>query len=52
MPSISATTGTATTFAGTVTSETWWNCSHVTGAAATPHAVDTPINCASARGTG
>lgn len=52
MTSISATTGTATTLAGTVTSETWWNCIHVTGAVASPHAVDTPISCASARGTG
>src|SRR6185437_2082295 len=50
--SISATIGTATTFAGTVTIETWWNCSHVTGAVARPQAVDTPISCASPRGTG
>ncbi len=52
MTSISATTGTATTFAGTVTSETWWNCIHVTGAVARPHAVETPISCARGRGTG
>ena len=51
-PSISATTGTPTTFAGTVTSDTWWNWSHVTGAVARPHAVETAISCASLRGTG
>jgi len=51
-PSISAITGTPTTFAGTVTSDTWWNWSHVTGAVARPHAVETPISWASARGTG
>ena len=51
-PSTSTTTGTATTFAGTVTSEIWWNCSHVTGAVARPHAVDTPISCASSCDTG
>ena len=41
-PSISATTGTPTTLAGTVTSDTWRNWSHVTGAVASPHAVETP----------
>src|SRR5581483_4188202 len=50
--SISATTGTATTLARMVTMETWRNCSHVTGAVARPHAVDTPMSCASRRGTG
>ena len=50
--SISTTTGTAITFAGTVTSEIWWNCSHVTGAVARPHAIETPISCAIGRGTG
>ena len=51
-PSTSTTTGTATTFAGTVTSEIWWNWNQVTGAVARPHAVETPMSCASARGTG
>jgi hypothetical protein len=51
-PSTSTTTGTATTFAGTVTSEIWWNWSQVTGAVATPHAVATPISCATDRETG
>ncbi len=51
-PSTSTTTGTATTFAGTVTSEIWWNWSHVTGAVARPHAVETPISCASPCETG
>ena len=51
-PSTSTTTGTATTFAGTVTSEIWWNWNHVTGAVASPHAVETPISCAMPRGTG
>ena len=51
-PSTSTTMGTATTFAGTVTSEIWWNCSHVTGAVARPHAVETPISCATGRETG
>ena len=46
--STSTTIGTATTFAGTVTSEIWWNWNHVTGAVAIPHAVDTPMSCASA----
>ncbi len=40
------------TFAGTVTSEIWWNWNHVTGAVASPHAVETPATCASGRGTG
>src|SRR5439155_2275514 len=52
MPSTSTTTGTAMTFAGTVTSEIWWNWSHVTGAVARPHAVDTPMSCASPWDTG
>ena len=47
-----ATTGTPTTFAGTVTSDTCRNCSHVMGAVARPHAVDTPMSWASRRGTG
>jgi hypothetical protein len=51
-PSTSTTTGTATTFAGTVTSEIWWNWNHVTGAVARPHAVETPISCASSCDTG
>jgi hypothetical protein len=51
-PSTSTTIGTATTFAGTVTSEIWWNWNHVTGAVARPHAVETPISCASSRETG
>jgi hypothetical protein len=51
-PSISTTTGTATTLAGTVTSEIWWNWIHVTGAVARPHAVETPISCATVRETG
>jgi hypothetical protein len=50
--STSATTGTATTFAGMVTTESWWNWIHVTGAVASPHAVETPISWASSRGTG
>jgi len=50
--STSATIGTATTFAGMVTSEIWWNWNHVTGAVASPHAVETPISCAMPRGTG
>ena len=44
--------GTATTFAGTVTSEIWWNWNQVTGAVARPQAVDTPISCASSCETG
>ena len=51
-PSTSTTTGTATTFAGTVTREIWWNWSQVTGAVASPQAVETPISCARPRGTG
>src|SRR5215831_10710309 len=51
-PSTSTTTGTATTFAGTVTREIWWNWNHVTGAVATPHAVETPISCANSWETG
>jgi hypothetical protein len=51
-PSTSTTTGTATTFAGTVTKEIWWNWNHVTGAVATPQAVETPISRASSSGTG
>ena len=51
-PSTSTTTGTATTFAGTVTSEIWRNWNHVTGAVASPHAVDTPMSCASPWDTG
>lgn len=43
-PSTSTTIGTATTFAGTVTSEIWWNWNHVTGAVARPHAVETPTS--------
>ena len=50
--STSATIGTATTFAGMVTSEIWWNWNHVTGAVASPHAVETPMSCATPRGTG
>lgn len=50
--SICATIGTPTTFAGTVTSETCLNCTHVIGAVARPHAVETPISCASQLGTG
>jgi hypothetical protein len=51
-PSTSTTTGTATTLAGTVTTEIWWNWNHVTGAVASPHAVETPATWASGRGTG
>jgi hypothetical protein len=51
-PSTSTTTGTATTLAGTVTSEIWWNWNQVTGAVARPHAVDTPMSCASSCDTG
>ena len=51
-PSTSTTTGTAMTFAGTVTREIWWNWNHVTGAVARPHAVDTPISCATSCETG
>lgn len=43
-PSTSTTIGTATTLAGTVTSEIWWNWNHVTGAVARPHAVETPMS--------
>lgn len=50
--SISATTGTPTTFAGIVTSDTCLNWTHVIGAVASPHAVETPMSCASHRGTG
>ena len=50
--STSTTTGTATTLAGTVTSEIWWNWNHVTGAVASPHAVETPTSCASSCETG
>ena len=51
-PSTSTTTGTATTFAGTVTREIWWNWNQVTGAVARPHAVETPMSCASPCETG
>jgi hypothetical protein len=51
-PRTSTTTGTATTFAGTVTTEIWRNWSQVTGAVARPHAVETPMSCASERETG
>jgi hypothetical protein len=51
-PSTSTTIGTPTTFAGTVTSEIWWNWSHVTGAVASPHATETPMSCATGRGIG
>ena len=51
-PSTSTTSGTAATFAGTVTSEIWWNWNHVTGAVASPHAVETPMSCASPCDTG
>ena len=43
-PSTSTTIGTATTFAGTVRSAIWWNWNHVTGAVASPHAVETPMS--------
>jgi len=51
-PSTSTTTGTAITFAGTVTSEIWWNWNHVTGAVASPQAVETPMSCATSCDTG
>ena len=52
-PSISATTGDADDIRrARSTSDTWWNWSHVTGAVARPHAVETPTSCASERGTG
>lgn len=51
-PSTSTTTGTAITFAGTVTSEIWWNWNQVTGAVARPHAVETPTSCATSCETG
>jgi hypothetical protein len=51
-PSTSTTIGTAATFAGTVTSEIWWNWNHVTGAVASPQAVETPMSCASPCETG
>jgi hypothetical protein len=51
-PSTSTTTGTAITLAGTVTSEIWWNWNQVTGAVASPQAVETPMSCATSCDTG
>ncbi len=46
------TAGAASAFAGTVKSGTAWNCSHATGAVASPHAVESATPSASAPGTG
>ena len=35
-----------------MTSEIWWNWNQVTGAVASPHAVDTPMSCATSYDTG
>ena len=51
-PSTSTTSGTATTLAGTVTREIWWNWNHVTGAVARPQAVEMPMSCATSGDNG
>src|SRR5439155_27064589 len=45
-------TGAASALAGTVSNGIAWNCSHSTGAVASPHAADTAITSDDPRGSG